>query len=113
MAKQIKAYVEVEPYVEVVQGRGSDPATQLASTLVVDDFGDVLARLAEAATGAGSSARVLSGPHGAGKSTLLTVLYALAGFPDLRARAQKQLIRTAASYFAGARLVPIFVDPSE
>ena len=113
MAKQIKAYVEVEPYVEVVQGRGSDPAALLASTLVVDDFGDALARLAEAATGAGTPTRILSGPHGTGKSTLLTVLYALAGFPDLRSRSQPQGIRTATSYFSGVRLVPIFVDPTE
>jgi hypothetical protein len=113
MAKQIKAYVEVEPYVEVVKGRGSDPAALLASTLVVDDFGDALARLAEAATGAGTPTRILSGPHGTGKSTLLTVLYTLAGFPEQRSRSQQQAMRTASSYFSGTRVVPVFVDPAE
>ncbi len=113
MAKQIKAYVEVEPYVEITQGRGSDPATLLSSVLVVDDFGDALAHLAEAATGSTGPSRVLSGPHGCGKSTLLALLHALAGFPDLRSRSQQQPIRTASSYLSGSRLVPIYVDPNE
>ncbi len=113
MAKQIKAYVEVEPYVEVNQGKGGDPAELLATVLAVDDFGDALAHLAEAATGAGAPARILSGPHGCGKSTLLSLLNALSGFPDLRSRAQQPAVRTASSYMSGSRLVPVVVDPHE
>lgn len=113
MAKQIKAYVEVEPYVDVIQGRGSDPATVLSSALFVDESGDALAHLAEAATGQTAPARILSGPHGCGKSTLLSVLYALTGSPEHRSRSQQAQIRTAGTIMSGTRFVPVFVDPQE
>lgn len=113
MAKQIKAYVDVEAYVEVSQGRGGDPAALLSSVLVVDAFGDALARLAEAASGASLPARILSGPHGVGKSTALTLLHTLAAAPGQRPRATSPHVRTAASYLSGVQVVPIFVDPHE
>ncbi len=113
MAKQIKAYVDVDPYVQVSHGRAADPVALLSSVLAVDDFGFTLAHLAEAATGIAAPARILSGPHGAGKSTSLAVIHALAAHPDLRQRSQHQQIRGAASILAGTRLLPVFVDPSE
>ncbi len=113
MAKQIKAYVEVDPYVEVGHGRSVDPAALLSAVLSVDDIGNTLAHLAEAATGVAAPARILSGPHGAGKSTSLAVINALAANPDLRSRSQHHQIRNAASVLAGTRLIPVFVDPAE
>lgn len=112
MAKQVKAYVEIEPYADVVPGRESDAATVLASAQFVDELGDALEHLAEAVVGTSSPQRILSGPHGSGKSTLLTVLYALAGHPELRARSTHQAVRTATSYFQGTHLIPVFVDPT-
>src|SRR4051812_39702460 len=112
MAKQIKAYVEIEPYVEVTQGRGSDPSDVLASVLVDDEFGDALVQLAQTATGTAVPARVVSGPRGCGKSTLLTTLAVLAGHAELRPRAPAGM-RGATTYLSGARLVPIVLDPTE
>lgn len=112
MAKQIKAYVEVEPYVEVTQGRGSDPADVLASVLVDEEFGDALVQLAQSATGAGMAARVVSGPRGCGKTTLLATLSVLAGHAELWSRAPSGM-RNATSYFSGARVVPVSLDPNE
>ena len=111
MAKQVKAFVEIEPYADVVPGRESDPATIVASAFFVDEQGDVLARLAEAIAGS-SPARVLAGPHGCGKSTQLTVLYALASQPALRGRSSDRAVRAAAGHMQDAHLVPVFVDPA-
>lgn len=113
MAKQIKAYVDVDPYVQVSHGRSADPASLLSSVLAVDDVGNTLAHLSEAATGIAAPARILSGPHGAGKSTSLAVIHALAANHDLRSRSQHHQIRSAASVLAGTKLIPVFVDPSE
>lgn len=113
MAKQIKAYVEVETYVELNQGRGADPTELVSAVLVVDEFGDAQTRLAETAAGLGPPAAILSGPHGVGKSTVLSTLFALACRPELGSRSAKPQLRNAASYLSGTRLVPVFVDLSE
>jgi hypothetical protein len=113
MAKQIKAYVEVETYVEVSQGPGADSSSLISSLLVTDEFGDALTHLAEAAAGHTAPARILSGPHGVGKSTLLSTIYALARRPELPARSPISQLRSAANYLSGRRLLPVFVDPMD
>src|SRR5438128_309009 len=106
MAKQIKAYVEVETYIDVSQGRSADPTSLLSSLLVTDEFGDALTHLVEAATGAGAPARILSGPHGVGKSTALSVLFALAVRPELGTRSRIPQIRSTSNYLSSGRFVP-------
>lgn len=92
MAKQIKAYVEVEAYVELSWGRGSDPAALLSSVLVGEAFGEALGHLAESASGSAAPARIVSGPSSAGKSTALAVLHALAANPQTRSRDRKSVV---------------------
>ncbi|HQR38401.1 MAG TPA: DUF6079 family protein [Blastocatellia bacterium] len=113
MAKQIKAYVEVEPYDEISPGRGTEPAALAGSVLVAEDFGRALARLAESAVGATASARVLSGPHGVGKSTLLALIHAIASEPATFSRSPHQDVRSASGLFAELKVVPVFIDPSD
>ena len=113
MAKQIKAYVEVEPYNEISPGRGSEPAALVGSVLVADDFGRALARLAETAVGTAAPARVLSGPHGVGKSTLLAVAHAIASEPATFNRSPHQDVRTASSMLSESRVIPVLIDPSD
>lgn len=113
MAKQIKAYVEVEAYVDVPHGRMADPKSLLSSVFVVDDYGNAMVRLAEATLGSGAPARILSGPHGVGKSTMLSILHALASYPDMRGRATSGQLATVAGYLGGNQVLSVFVDPFE
>jgi hypothetical protein len=113
MAKQVKAYVEVETYVELSQGRSAYPSTLLSSALITDEFGTALTQLAESASGAGAPARIVSGPDGVGKSTVLTVVYVLASRPESGARSSSVEIRAASAALAGGRLVPVYVDASD